>query len=126
MTTAKKMDYFPDILDGIHLGMTLKEFEKAKNVASMQIDLNDYVSYINENVEDKKINHIVYQFDRNKELYEVMLDFKLEFDLHKYMLDRFGKPNHDQEWLLESSDNYRYKIWRFGNRLCIANADYFE
>lgn len=122
-TTQQK--YFPKRLQDFNLGMSLDEFKQRKDISHMEIDENDYISYITEDVEDKYVLQYTYQFDKEKILYEMMIQYKNSVDVHQLMIAMYGEPNNGDEWMIDTG-NITLKVWRFGKSLCIADAKYFE
>ncbi len=106
--------------------MSLDEFTQVKDIAQMEIDENEYVSYYTETINQAEIQEYIYQFDKNKVLYELIIEYSLDFDVNGYMIQLYGKPNNGEEWIFELTNGFKLKIWKFINNFCIANAAYFE
>jgi hypothetical protein len=126
MPAKEQKKYLPTVFSNLWLGMTLDEFKQIKDISGMEIDENEYVSYYTEPINTPEIQEYIYQFDKNKVLYELIIEYRLDFDISSYMQELYGKPNNGEEWIFEIKEGFKLKIWKFINNFCIANAGYFE
>jgi hypothetical protein len=118
--------YLPQEIPQIYLGMSLEDFKLVKDLSEIEVDDNGYITYLTEDVEDPYIIQFIYQFDNQKILYEIIIQYKGIFDVQQYMTALYGAPNRGEEWTLESDMGEKIKIWRFSKSFCIALAKYFE
>jgi hypothetical protein len=126
MPAKEQKKHLPKVFSNLWIGMSLDEFKQMKNLSTMEIDENEYVSYYTEIINDNEIQECIYQFDKNKILYELIIEYRLDFDINGYMQTLYGKPNNGEEWLFEIKEGFKLKIWKFINNFCLANAGYFE
>jgi hypothetical protein len=127
MTTDRQQEYLPQEFGKLFLGMTLEQFRQMKDVSKMDVDENEFVSYYSELVDSNQVQEYIFQFDKNKILYEMIIEFKPEYDVNAFIRKLYGKPNNGEEWVFgNENDEFKIKIWRFMNNFCVANANYFD
>ena len=125
MPYRNQKDYLPSVFENLYLGITLEEFKKIKDTTIMDVDESEYVSYLTEFLDKKDFKYLVYQFDKHKILYEMIIEFQPGYDIDTFIKNVYGQPNNNEEWLIDGKDGFQFKIWKFINSLCIANASYF-
>ena len=126
MPKLTKKKYLPKEFKGLFFGMSLDEFKNLKNTSNLKIKTSAYVSYATEPVNTSEIESYIFQFDRHKLLYEIIIQFTPQLDAQQYITEHFGQANQDNEILVQVSDFLFLKIWTYHNRICIANAAYFK
>ena len=126
MPKLTKKKYLPKEFKGLFFGMSLDEFRSLKDTQGLKIKTSAYVSYVTENINNTYVDSYIYQFDRHKLLYEIIIQFTPHLDAHQYITEYFGQPNQDNEILVQVSEFLFLKIWTYHNRICIANAAYFK
>ncbi|MDX2305991.1 MAG: hypothetical protein NW226_24490 [Microscillaceae bacterium] len=125
MPKLTKKKYLPKEFEHVYLGMSLDELQNIKKHNSLKIKTSSFVSYATEMVNNQFVESYIYQFDRHRLLYEIIIQYKPELDVEKYLLDNFGKLIQDNELLIQVTNSLYLKIWTYHNRIRIANAAYF-
>jgi hypothetical protein len=126
MIQNEQSKYLPPEFDGLYIGMNLEEFQNLRQVADMELDINDLVSYYTHYIEHPYIAYFVYQFDHHNLLYEMIIEFKDGYDLYAHLKKLYGNPNKGDEWLFKVNHQLYLKVWKFMNSFCIADMSYFD
>ncbi len=118
--------FIPDVVSNVYLGMTLKQVKEARGIANMSVIENDAVTRAKEEYAKDSISLITYQFDKEKILYEIIIEYVTGYDaLAKYKV-KYGEMNNGKEWLFTLGKDMKLKIWIYQNRLCIADSKHFR
>ena len=76
---------------------------------------------------DTLFTETTYLFNKEKVLYEIIIDYKDHFELYRYMNDFYGAPNvDDKEWLIKLENGKELYIWEYLNRWCIADGETYK
>ena len=121
---GKQQQYFPKELKKkqLYLGMTLAKFnKKAPKATPVEIESAFKIEYI-ETASDNDITSYRYLFTKDKEplLYAITIAFDDMNSVRSRAEAIMGKPNHNEEWRMESSkikEDFMMGAWTFGHKL---------
>ena len=117
--------YLPDQFSKLYLGMTLKDFCKVKDVNKMTIStISSFRTEYEEQINDKTYKSVVYYLDNdnNHPLYELIIEYQSSFDLANYISTKYGNPNSGSNWIFDSGEGFKIKIWTFDYKLVITGV----
>lgn len=112
--------YLPDYLNGIYIGMPLKDFKAIKDTSIPEIDAVDDSMYyeVTEDVNDEAIDSVFYKFDKEENgvnsempLYQVDLKFLQPDSEEEFCEKKFGETSkdygqYDKEWIFTTGKDY--------------------
>lgn len=65
----------------------------------------------------------------NPQVYEFIIEYSPGFNLTAFMTKKYGTPNSSDGignvWLVPLADGLKLRIWKYKNKLCIADARQF-
>lgn len=121
----RQLNYFPKEFVDLWIGMPFADFAQVRPVAAMDSLPGSHVSYYHQNrLKHKHIQQATYQFDQQRKLYEVIIQYDKSFDIQHYLTSRYGRPNKGPEWEFVMGKD-KLLMWIFDGKLCIADAKYF-
>lgn len=116
--------YIPEVFSDLHIGMSIDEFRQVRDPQSMGSYLSmEFRIQLEEVIEEGDIVEVTYYFDKDLEgnpLYEMIIQYRPEFDLAAYVASVYGSPNRNQEWQFDIGESFPIRIWTYQNRLIIA------
>jgi len=118
-----QMKLLPAQFSKLYLGMPLDRFSKIKNLNKLtRSTIMSFRDVYEETPHDKHIKEVTYYFDKdnNMPLYELIIEYKPDFDLASFITDKYGSPNSGEEWLFDSGEGFKIRIWTFDKKLVIA------
>lgn len=117
--------YIPNAISNVYIGMSLKQLKEARGIVNLSV-VESVVTKVREEYKKDSITLITYQFDKNKILYEIMIEHIPEFDATAYYKIKYGEFNNGKEWLFTLNKKMKLKIWVYLNSLCIADSEHFK
>ena len=120
-----KKQYLPEYFSDLYLGMPYEEFLFIKGKLKKHLaDLMSFRFELEERINRNGIRDVIYYFGKTdtKPLYELIIEYEKNFDLQKYLLQKYGNPNHGNEWRFDNGEGVIIMIWTFRNKLVIAGA----
>ena len=119
--------YFPEILGELVLNMPFEEVIKMRpNIAPVNY-VNDAFSFRKEYVEEINqdgIQKIIYFFDADAQVpfYEAIIVYENSKKRDADATRLLGQPNSENntEWIVDSRQNFKVKVWKFENKLVVA------
>lgn len=120
-TVRHQTRYLHDYVSDLYLGMPYQEFSELKSQARLKRSQSSLSQYI-ENVQRDGIRSIVYQFGDKaaQPLYEIIIEFEPDFKLQAYVDNKYGPPNHADEWRFNSQEGFVILVWTDDHKLNIA------
>lgn len=120
-----QLKYIPEELNDLYLGMPFAEFSTKKDITAMErSDLFSFRFQLIEEFKDPNIKEVTYYFENEnnpqKPLYEMIIEYESEFDLPMYIQEKYGPPNHEDEWRFDSQEGFEIMVWSFDSKLVIA------
>ncbi len=127
LSGGEQEKYFPDNWKNISLGLPKDSVMTLRKENSNSSFLPSSVNMITEeHAVGSEAIKTSYLFDRQNKLYEVIIEYPETFPLDSLMLHLYGPPNFNQtEWLFTLPSGTELYIWRYLDRLCIADGAYF-
>ena len=121
--TGYQKKFFPEQIHKLYIAMPFSEFEKIKNLGSLEIyDGFDFRTEFIEKFKTGDIEEITYYFTRddNNYLYEFIIKYNADFDLKEFCRRKYGAPNAEDEWRFPVTAKFDLMIWTFNNSLVIV------
>jgi len=118
--------FIPDVVSNVYLGMSFKQLKEARGVNNLSVTDGDAVTRVREEYTKDSISLITYQFDKNKILYELIIEYVPEYKALENYKIKYGELNNGKEWLFTINKNLKMKVWIYQNRLCIADSKHFK
>lgn len=106
----------------LRLNMPYTEFAKLQKNLSERSDIMTFRVTYEEEKPNKNIRHVIYYFDNqgNLPLYEIIIEYEEDFDLAKFLKTKYGTPNSGKDWIYDSNEGFKIKVWTFDHKLVIA------
>lgn len=128
LTYGEQEKYFPDAYRNVYIGMPMDSLVTLKGHV---LDTSQYINGKRQLTEtpvpDTVVKRILYLFDKDNRIYEVIIEYKDHFDLTLYMTDRYGPANiENDEWLFALPSGRELHIWQYQNKLCIADGAIYK
>ena len=114
--------YLPEGLKDIRIGMSLVEFLESGHAQNVLRKDHDFRITIEKAYADQAFSAATFYFgaEGNRPLYEIIIEYPPNYDLHAHLATAYGEPTHEGEWRYRDHDDYRIMIWTFLNKVVIA------
>ena len=117
------VQYFPEVLQGLYMGMPLTEFLDLREVTEEDTGPNPFRRVFIEEAPQAGIATIVYYCDYDEPgypLYEVIIQYQNRADRNEWVENNLGNPNSGTEWLYDSGEGFELNLWTFQQKLVLA------
>lgn len=106
-------------------GIPLQIFkEKNKTAVESPYTANDFRIVLTDIKAGSDYNSVTYYFDNEKDkpLYEMIIEFKSEKLMTDYCKSKLSAPNDNNKWKWTTKEDYVFKAWTFGKKLVFVLA----
>jgi hypothetical protein len=115
----------PAKLAKFDFGMPMQTFkEKNKTAVESPYTENDFRIEFTDVNAGSDYNSVIYYFDneKNKPLYEMIIEFKSEKLLNDYCNSKLKSPNDNEKWKWTTKEGIVFKAWTFRKKLVFVLA----
>lgn len=116
--------YVPQQVKDTYFGLSRTDFLKMRTSNVEVSDIVDFRTEITETFSKGDVKNITYYFDKdgNQPLYEYIVEYNDNINVKEIANAKFGTPNSEGEWLMDSKEGYQIKAWTFNQKIVIAAA----